>query len=904
MLKKLKLVRENSGKLAATSTIALLGFGLANQTNAHADELTAVSAPTEPSATTSTTVDIVPTTVAEANALVVNAQADADSTSEVFSEKASQVASQSEEVEVSTSEVATLEEQLVSAMAEHSEAIAIKSEGSSEHISELASQASSVTETYTSESAVNAANQSVVDSQSARVSSASAAASEANRSASEAAAKVDELTSLVASPEKVSIDLINAKSDVSRLEREVSVAEKAVASTTATVKAELAKKLAAKQDELSQKQTALNKLKSDQTTVKVASVTGANKIVLPSTYKTVVYPALRTIENSGWTFSSGYNQAVSRLKNQIESGVKSSVYGVSYNGRGVNSYKSIAADRTRYIDPNNLSTAVQNEMAQFTGELLNDVRSQLGLTTLTITKTAQEMATAIASDYLRSGFGRMGNAHSSRIIGQKAQSVGLSYSDNRGYESLGFFGNAKTVDQLKNYFYNSVVYMLFNDVTSNYGHTISLLQNSNNGPYYLGVSSTSNAQHIYVIPSANVKSARFNTTPLVATKTVDNSAKISVVKAAMTAIQSEINSLKAQKSSVASSTLVVRAKDKLKTLNQQLSASRDNYKSLSLLKTSLAANKSKLLSQLEEAKQVNAIRLQEKVIAQDNLTRELKKYQTLQTAATQSKASVASLKEKIAKLSKKLQKFKDPELVSRTEATVKTLNDELQTAKADLEVNVKALELLQNDLKSAAKAYGTAKENLVSSKQLLEALIGEEKVDVLATPMAGASVAGAVIEEAIVSGNVQAFNMPNQASSVTSLVSTQAFQSISSVVSQPVTEFVKMTPKVEFTNMVSASEVTPVNSKQESNSTTTVEVAPVHASRNASKKMTETVVKADTKTNATSDDKAVTKSQTTNASSAQANSADSDKRPVAMTMVAGATMVGLAAMALSKKRHK
>ncbi|MGT2832178.1 SEC10/PgrA surface exclusion domain-containing protein [Streptococcus halotolerans] len=764
MLKKLKLVRENSGKLAATSTIALLGFGLANQTNVHADEVTAVSTPTEPGATTSTTVDLVPTTVAEANALVVNAQAGADSASEAFSEKESQVASQSETIEVSTSEVATLEEQLASALAEHSEAVAIKSEGSSEHISELASQVASVTETYTSESAVNAANQSAADSQSVTVSSASTAASEANRSASEAATKVDELISLVASPEKVSTNLLSAKAEVSRLEREVSAAEKAVISATTTAKANLAKKLAEKQEELSQKQTALNKLKSDQTTAKVASVTGSNRIVLPSTYKTVVYPALKTIENSGWTYSSGYNQSASRLKNQIESGVQSSVYGVLYNGNGVNSYKSIAADKTRYIDPNNLSTAVQNEMAQFTGELLNDVRSQLGLATLTVTKTAQEMAAAIANEYRRSGYGRLGNAHNPSIIGKHAQNRGLLYSDNRGYESLGFFGNAKTVDQLKNYFYNSIVYMLFNDVSSNYGHTISLLQNSNNGPYYLGVSSTSNAQHIYVIPSANVKSSRFNTTSLVAAKTVDNSAQISAVKSAMTAIQSEIDSLKAQQSTIASSTLVVRAKDKLKKLNQQLSTSRDNYKTLSTLKTTLAANKSKLRSQLEEAKQLSAVRLQEKLIAQDNLTRELKKYQVLQAATTESKASVASLKERIAKLSKELQKFQDPELVSRTAATVKVLKDDLQTAKAGLEVNVKALQLLQNDLQSAAKSYGTAKENLENAKSLLKTLISEQEVEVPGAPNATSTETetDAAMNKAIVPGNVPTFDGTNK----------------------------------------------------------------------------------------------------------------------------------------------
>lgn len=884
MLKKLKLVRKNSGKLAATSTIALLGFGLANQGTVQADEVTVAPMPTEPSATASSTVEVVPTTIAEANALVVNAQADADSASDVFSTKESQLASQSEELELSTSEVATLEEQLVSAIAEHSEAIAIKSEGSSEHISELTSELSSVKETYTSESVVNVTNQSVADSQSNTVASASAVASEASRSASEAAAKVDKLTSLVNSPEKVSTDLANAKSEVSRLEREVSAAEKAVTSATATAKAELAKKLASKQEELSQKQSELNKLKADKTVIKAPSVTGSNKIVLPSTYKTIVYPALKDIENSGWTFSAGYNTSVSRLKGRIESGVQSSVYGVSYNGTGVNSYKTIAADRTRYIDPNNLSTAVQNELAQFTGELLNEVRSQLGLTTLTVTKTAQEFAAAIASDYRRTGFGRMSNPHSSSIIGHNAQSVGLAYSDNRGYESLGFFGNARTVDQLKNYFYNSIVYMLFNDVTSNYGHTISLLQNSNNGPYYLGVSSTSDAQHIYVIPSANVRSARFSTASLTAVKTVDNSAKISAVQAAMATIQSEIGRLKAQGSTVASSTLVVRAKDKLKSLNQQLAGARDNYRNLSKLKTQLAANKTKLMTQLEEAKQVNAIRLQEKVIAQDNLTKELKKYQVLQAAAVESKAKISALKDRIAQLTKNLQKYNDPELVSRTEANVRNLKTKLQVATVNLEVNVKALQLLKDDLATAAKGYDSAKENLLNSKLLLETLIAEND-----------------------HGNSDAvFSTVSETQSNTSNSSSASRLNIversegSSSSHQFVRELASLTTiEKQVTHPAKVGQLASVASDR-----MPLEKFSSLGSQNVSSQSEKMVVKSDVSEETKQQKTALTKTSSSKSMATAVESEPTSDKVVATTVVAGATMVTLAAMALSKKRYK
>lgn len=876
MIKQLRLVRRNSGKLAATSTLALLGLGLGHQATVQADELTVAPVSDEPTTATSTTAELVPTTVAEANAMVIHAQADADSASEAFADKESQVNSQSTEADAAASEVATLEEQLASAVAEHSEAIAVKSEGTSEHISELASELTSATSTFHSESAVNVVNQSVADSQSQTVTSASIAASETAVSASEAAAKVAELNSLVNSPEQIATDLTKAKAEVTRLEREVSVAEKAATSATAAANADLAKKLASKQDELSRKQSELSKLTSSQETVKVVSVKGSNKIVLPSTYQTEVYPALKTIENSGWTFSSGYNTAVARLKTKIESGAQSSVYGVSYNGSGVNSYQSIAADKTRYINPDNLSVEIQNELAQFTGELLNDVRTQLGLTTLTVTKTAQEFAAAIANDYRRTGFGNLNNAHNFSIVGKQAQNHGLSYSDNRGYESLGFFGNAKTVDQLKNYFYNSIVYMLFNDVTSNYGHTISLLQNNNKGSYYLGVAATSNAQHIYVIPSANVQSARFNTTSLVATRTVDNSAKISAVKSAMATIQSEIADLKAQKATVSSSTSVVRAKDKLKSLSQQLSASRDNYKTLVALKTKLAANKSQLMTQLEKAKQVKALRLQEQVVAQDNLTKELKKYQVLQAAASQSKTRIANLKAQMAKLSENLQKYSDPDFVERTQARVRSLKSDLQNAKASLEVNVKALELLQEDLQTAAQDYERTKSNLDQAKEQLSDLIAATRPEVSEPSEVTTQVNADTNHNAVTGGMTNA----------TAVVANASFRVLGAMA--------KTRPSMTKVNTAVSSPVSTAD--YQAASALTVTKLEGKGDSQKSSVTTNSETKSDTaKVLAKTADK-----ETSQASTAQT----SDNKSVATIMVAGATVVGLAALAFAKKRQK
>lgn len=67
--------------------------------------------------------------------------------------------------------------------------------------------------------------------------------------------------------------------------------------------------------------------------------------------------------------------------------------------------------------------------------------------------------------------------------------------------------------------------------------------------------------------------------------------------------------------------------------------------------------------------------------------------------------------------------------MSRTEANVRNLKTKLQVATVNLEVNVKALQLLKDDLATAAKGYNSAKENLLNSKLWLEKLIAENNHD-------------------------------------------------------------------------------------------------------------------------------------------------------------------------------
>ncbi|WP_341931823.1 SEC10/PgrA surface exclusion domain-containing protein [Streptococcus pluranimalium] len=730
MTKRVKLVRKNAGKAAATSTIALMGLTFVGQNDVvGASEVVTPTTLTENAITTQTDKANQVTTVGEASALVAANQATVNSAKEELANQEGAVASQSALVKTATSEVATLTDQLASAVAEHSEAIQLKSAATSEYLSELTSQVTSATTSLSSESATAEQVSSEMASQSQVVSSESEVASEVARLASEATSRVSDLTYLVEAPEKITANLASAKSEVSRLESELKVAETAVTTASATAQTELAKQLADKQAELSKKNDELLALQANQATGVVAktNVVGSNKIVLPNTFKTQVLPALTTIEKSGWTFSAGYNAAVSQLTKQIEAGLQGSKYG---SGSTTNAYKSIAADTTRYIDPNNLSTEIQNEMAQFVGDLLNDVRGQLGLTVFAVTKTAQEFASAIASEYRRAGFGVSSNPHSSAIIGKHAQNAGLSATDNRGYESLGFFGNARTVDQLKNYFYNGIVYMLFNDVSSSYGHTISLLQNSNNGPYYLGVSSTSNAQHIYVIPSANIRNAsQFSTTSLLGKVTaVDNTAQITTLKATIASLTQEISNLKDKSGHVSSNANVVAAQQKVVALQQRLATAKSSVTAFTDLSKQLAKSRIELLAQLEEAKQTEALYLEQQLAAQDKLTTEIKKLQVLQVAVNASAQKVKELKNAITSWNELLAKLSDPTLVEKAAEKVADLTTALELAQANHAVEAAKLELLMLSYNEALVVYETAKESLAQSQTVLSNLVQQSNV--------------------------------------------------------------------------------------------------------------------------------------------------------------------------------
>ncbi|HEL9598541.1 TPA: SEC10/PgrA surface exclusion domain-containing protein [Streptococcus suis] len=534
---------------------------------------------------------------------------------------------------------------------------------------------------------------------------------------------------------------------ISTTEQSLSAAQAGVETAKATVTEQLANEVNKKEVELAAKQTELAATPATtETTSAATSVVGSNKITLPATFKTTALPALKAIEAAGYTSSPAYTAAVNQYRATIDNATQTSTYGA---WASLNSYKSIAADQVRTIDPNNLSTEVQNEIALFTAELLNGVRSELGLSPVAVTTSSQEFAKKVTTAYNQVNQPTL--SHNFNLIGQAAVASGLRASDNRGYESLGDFGKATNVDQLKRLFYISVVYMLFNDSSSNYGHTISLLQDTGTDSYYLGATSRratsstfgagSVSTNIYMVPSSNITSTSFSRTAIgTGTSTVSNVAKIESLKAEIASLESTITNLRNADVNLAAT--VVAANQQVANLQTRLSQAKSE---LVATQTALGETKQNLgtarseLSTLElanqsivaELNQANTV-LSEKLAAQSAAQSKVEAAQTAYDTAVaaetaqakkveEAKAKVVALKAKIAENEKLIEDSKAlvgilPTLKERVESLKATLaknQETLAAAKLVLDEKIAATNLVKAEYDRLVDLLNLQSENSV-----------------------------------------------------------------------------------------------------------------------------------------------------------------------------------------------
>ncbi|MGQ7357794.1 SEC10/PgrA surface exclusion domain-containing protein [Streptococcus suis] len=371
-------------------------------------------------------------------------------------------------------------------------------------------------------------------------------------------------------------DISTLKQTIADKEKELETAKNTLTTVTETAQKELNDEISKKEAELKAKEDELASLPES------TSVIGTNKITLPASYKTTALPLLKKIEAAGYTTHPNYNATANQYKSEIDNASQLSEYGF-YGYK--NQYQSIEADKNRVVDPSNLSTEVQDELAQFAAEIINGVRSELGLTKVTVTRSAQDFAKKVVAAYNQKNVPFL--THDD-VHYEVAQSMGLNYYDDRGYESIGTtFSKGSTVDELKRSYYQSIVFFLFNDSSSLFGHTISMLQSGSQN-YYLGVSprvTTNGLQNQFLmVPENNIKSSTFSKKSI-GSDVVDNTAKINELKTAIVELKTTISNLK--QLDIKSIPTVIEATQKvddldkdLTDLNDQLTISELNVQNL------------------------------------------------------------------------------------------------------------------------------------------------------------------------------------------------------------------------------------------------------------------------------------------------------------------------------------
>ena len=136
------------------------------------------------------------------------------------------------------------------------------------------------------------------------------------------------------------------------------------------------------------------------------------------------------------------------------------------------------ADKNVAVDLNNLSQAVQEDLANFVATLLNDVRNQLGLTPyvgkVVVTKGMLDMSNAIAKNYVSDKWNVLDKSHDIQAVQKGAQQFGMK--DAR--ETLGSIKYKLTdLYELKLFTRQAVLGQLMDDARTAHtlGHTTTLL---------------------------------------------------------------------------------------------------------------------------------------------------------------------------------------------------------------------------------------------------------------------------------------------------------------------------------------------------------------------------------------------------------------------------------------------
>ncbi|HEL1252487.1 membrane anchored protein [Streptococcus equi subsp. zooepidemicus Sz105] len=602
--------------IALTSTIALLGTSVGVSHQVKADDAKSGDANTS---NTSEATLAKPETLEEAVLAV-------KTTEETLSEQKQQLAETNTNIAETEGEIAKLEtakEEQTAELAKAEELLETYSSMSEEdlaksiekHETELEATNTEL-EKATTESQVQAE---AVAKQQETIAAEATKADQLATQLTAAEQKVSDLNTMISQPEAIVSEAQAAKEEVKRISDDLAKAKADLATVKETVSQQLASDLAANKAALAAKETELQKLQDGTATAQL-NVAGSNTLVLPKDYP---IEEIKKLAASGYIGTAAYNDYYNK--------VASTMIAKAEPGAAMNQYVDIPEDLNRVVDPDNLSQEVQNELAQFAAQMINDVRKQLGLVPVTVTVGSQEFARLLTKSYKETHqntrpsfvYGQAGTAghygvgpHDKTIIEASASTVGLRPNDDNMYENLGAFNEVHTVNGIKRGIYDSIKYMLFTDHRdgNTYGHAVNFLRvdkTDPNAPVYLGFS-TSNVgslnEHFVIFPESDiVDTARFSKTEIPKSgQVIDRSASIQALTNDIASIKGKIASLESRLADPSSEAEVTAAQAKISQLQHQLEAAQAKSNKLHQQVEQLANTKDSLRTQLLAAKEEQA----------------------------------------------------------------------------------------------------------------------------------------------------------------------------------------------------------------------------------------------------------------------------------------------------------
>lgn len=716
--------------IALTSTIALLGTSVGVSHQVKADDAKSGDANTS---NTSEATLAKPETLEEA-VLAVKA------TEETLSERKKELAETNTNIAKTESEISNLEaakQEQTADLAKAEELLETYSSMSEEDLTKsIEKHETELEATNTELEKATTESQAQAEAVAKQQETIAAEATKADQLATQLAAaeqKVSDLNTMISQPEAIVSEAQAAKEEVKRISDDLAKATADLATVKETVSQQLASDLAANKAALAAKEAELQRLQDGTATAQL-NVAGSNKLVLPKDYP---IEEIKKLAASGYIGTAAYNDYYNK--------VASTMIAKAEPGAAMNQYVDIPEDLNRVVDPDNLSQEVQNELAQFAAQMINDVRKQLGLVPVTVTVGSQEFARLLTKSYkathqnTRPSFvygqvdasGHRGvGPHDQTIIEESAVKVGLRQKDDNMYENLGAFNEVHTVNGIKRGIYDSIKYMLFTDHLhgNTYGHAVNFLRvdkTNPNAPVYLGFS-TSNVgslnEHFVIFPASDIVDAtRFSTTEIPKSgQVIDRSARIQALTNDIASIKGKIASLESRLADPSSEAEVTAAQAKISHLQSQLDAAQAKSNKLDQQVEQLANTKDSLRTQLLAAKEEQAQLKADLDKALALLASSKATLHKLEAAMEEAKARVAGLANQKAQLEDLLAFEKNPNRIELAQEKVAAAKKAL----ADTEDKLLAAQAILSDLQAQRArlqlSIATIEQQLVLLKNLVQ----------------------------------------------------------------------------------------------------------------------------------------------------------------------------------------